>query len=73
MAKLLLGFRDLDLVFIDNRLLTLVKTIIYKEKLLKQQRKELNPVLPFIQAAAISETNRGIMDRDIDEITEGLN
>jgi hypothetical protein len=48
MAKLPLGFRDLDLVFIDNRLLSLAKTIIYKEKPLKQQRKELNPILPFI-------------------------
>jgi hypothetical protein len=48
MTKLLLGFRDLDLVFIDNRLLTLVKTTIYKEKLLKQQRKEPNLILPFI-------------------------
>jgi hypothetical protein len=34
-AELLLGFGDLDLVFIDNRLLTLIKTTIYKEKLLK--------------------------------------
>jgi hypothetical protein len=73
MAELLLGFRDLDLVFINNRLLTLAKTIIYKEKPLKQQRKEPNSVLPFIRAAAISETSRGIIDRDIDEITEGLN
>jgi hypothetical protein len=48
MAKLLSGFGDLDLVFIDNRLLSSAKTIIYKEKLLKQQRKEPNPILPFI-------------------------
>jgi hypothetical protein len=33
MAKLLIGFKNLDLDFIDNRLLT--KTIIYKEKLLR--------------------------------------
>jgi hypothetical protein len=48
MAKLPLGFGDLDLVFIDNKLLTSAKTTIYKEKPLKQQRKEPNPVLPFI-------------------------
>jgi hypothetical protein len=73
MAKLLLGFGDLDLVFTDNRLLTLTKTTIYKEKPPKQQRKEPNPILPFIQAAATSETSRQMTDRDIDEITEGLN
>jgi hypothetical protein len=33
MAKLLIGFKNLDLDFIDSRLLT--KTIIYKEKLLR--------------------------------------
>jgi hypothetical protein len=58
MAKLPSSFEDLDLVFIDNRLLTLTKATIYKEKPLKQQRKEPNPILPFIQAMATSETNR---------------
>jgi hypothetical protein len=48
MAKLLLGFGDLDLVFIDNRLLSSVKTTMCEEKPSKQQRKEPNPVLPFI-------------------------
>jgi hypothetical protein len=33
MAKLLIGFKNLDLDFIDNRLLT--KTTIYKEKPLR--------------------------------------
>ena len=34
--ELLIGFKNLDLDFIDNRLLLLIKTIIYKEKLLRQ-------------------------------------
>jgi hypothetical protein len=33
--ELLIGFKNLDLDFINNRLLLLIKTIIYKEKLLK--------------------------------------
>jgi hypothetical protein len=60
-------------VFINNRLLTLTKTIIYKEKPLKQQRRELNPILPFIKATAILKTNRQIINKNIDEIIESLN
>jgi hypothetical protein len=35
MAELLIGFKNLDSDFINNRLLLLIKTIIYKEKLLR--------------------------------------
>jgi hypothetical protein len=35
MVELLIGFKNLDLDFIDNRLLLLIKTIVYKEKLLR--------------------------------------
>jgi hypothetical protein len=35
MAELLIGFKNLDLDFINNRLLLLIKTIIYKEKPLR--------------------------------------
>jgi hypothetical protein len=35
MAELLIGFKNLNLDFINNRLLLLIKTIVYKEKLLK--------------------------------------
>jgi hypothetical protein len=34
--ELLIGFKSLDLDFIDSKLLLLIKTIIYKKKLLKQ-------------------------------------
>jgi hypothetical protein len=33
--ELLTGFKNLDLDFINNKLLLLIKTIIYKEKLLR--------------------------------------
>ena len=71
MAKLLIGFKNLDLDFIDNRLLT--KTIIYKEKPLRQQRREPKLILPFIQAMAILETSKQIISKDINEIIKGLN
>jgi hypothetical protein len=35
MAELLIGFKNLDLDFIDNRLYLLIKAITYKEKLLR--------------------------------------
>jgi hypothetical protein len=35
MAELLIGFKNLNLDFIDNKLLLLIKTIIYKEKPLR--------------------------------------
>jgi hypothetical protein len=50
----------------------LTKTAIYKEKPLRQQRREPKPILPFIQAAAILETSKQIISKDIDEIIEGL-
>jgi hypothetical protein len=34
--ELLIGFKNLDLDFIDNRLYLLIKVIIHKEKLLRQ-------------------------------------
>jgi hypothetical protein len=34
-VELLIGFKNLNLDFINNRLLLLIKTIIYKEKLLR--------------------------------------
>jgi uncharacterized protein YfaT (DUF1175 family) len=71
MAELLIGFKNLDLDFIDSRLLT--KTAIYKEKLLRQQRREPKLILPFIQAIAILETSKRIISKDINEITKGLN
>ena len=33
--ELLIGFKNLNLDFINNRLYLLIKTIIYKEKLLR--------------------------------------
>jgi hypothetical protein len=71
MAKLLIGFKNLDLDFIDSRLST--KTAIYKEKPLRQQRREPKPILPFIRAMAILETSKRIISKDINEIIEGLN
>jgi uncharacterized protein YfaT (DUF1175 family) len=71
MAELLIGFKNLDPDFIDSRLLT--KTAIYKEKLLRQQRREPKLILPFIQAIAILETSKRIISKDINEITKGLN
>jgi uncharacterized protein YfaT (DUF1175 family) len=71
MAKLLTGFKNLDLDFIDSRLLT--KTTTHKEKPLRQQRREPKPILPFIQAMAILETSKRIISKDINEIIEGLN
>jgi hypothetical protein len=35
MAKLLIGFKNLDPNFIDNKLLLLTKTIMHKEKPLR--------------------------------------
>jgi hypothetical protein len=66
-----MGFKNLDLDFIDSRLLT--KTAIYKEKPPRQQRREPKPILPFVRATATLETSKQIISKDIDEITEGLN
>jgi hypothetical protein len=66
-----MGFKNLDPDFIDSRLST--KTAIYKEKPLRQQRREPKLILPFVRATAISETSKRIISKDIDEITEGLN
>jgi hypothetical protein len=71
MAELSTGFKNLDLDFIDSRLPT--KTVIYKEKPLRQQRREPKLILPFVRATAILETSKRITSKDIDEITEGLN
>jgi hypothetical protein len=71
MAELPMGFKNLDLDFINSRLPT--KTAMYKEKPLRQQRRESKPILPFVRAAAILETSKRITSKDIDEITEGLN
>jgi hypothetical protein len=35
MAELLIGFKNLDPNFIDNKLLLLIKTIMHKEKPLR--------------------------------------
>jgi hypothetical protein len=71
MAELPTGFKNLDLDFIDSRLPT--KTAMYKEKLLRQQRREPKLILPFVRAAATSETSKRMTSKDIDEIIEGLN
>jgi hypothetical protein len=71
MAELPTGFKNLDLDFIDSRLPT--KTVIYKEKPLRQQRREPKLILSFVQAIATSETSKRIISKDIDEITKGLN
>ena len=70
MAELLTGFKNLDPDFIDNRLST--NTAMYKEKPLRQQRREPKPILSFVRATAISETSKQITNKDIDEIIEGL-
>jgi hypothetical protein len=70
MAELLTRFKNLDPDFIDSRLLT--KTVIYKEKPPRQQRREPKPILPFVRATATSETSKRIISKDIDEITEDL-
>jgi len=70
MAELPTGFENLDPDFTDSRLST--KTAMYEEKPLRQQRREPKPILPFIRAAATTETSKRMTSKDIDEITEGL-
>jgi hypothetical protein len=72
MAELPTGFENLDPDFTDNRLLLSTKTIVHEEKPPRQQGREPKPILPFIRAAATSETSRRITNKEIDEITEGL-
>jgi hypothetical protein len=72
MAELPTGFENLDPDFTDSRLLSSTRTTTHEEKSPRQQRREPKPILPFIRAAATLETSKRMTNKEIDEITEGL-
>ena len=66
MAKLPTGFENLDPDYIGDR-------PTYDEKPMKREpKRDPKPILPFIRASTMTDTTKRIMNRDIDEITEGL-